>query len=39
MLVSLSLLAACAVLAILACMLSAGELEFWHAWGWFGYGG
>lgn len=27
------------VLGFFACWLSAGALEFWHAWGWFGYKG
>lgn len=34
-LVSLTLFAACFVLAYIACALSAGSLEFWHVWGWF----
>lgn len=38
-LVSLALFAACAVLSYIVCSLSAGTLEFWHAWGWFGYMG
>lgn len=36
-LASLILFAVCFVLGMLASMLSAGTLEFWHAWGWFGY--
>lgn len=36
-LVSLAMFAACFVLGIIVCMLSSGALEFWHAWGWFGY--
>lgn len=36
-LVSLTLFAACFLLGMIACMFSAGALEFWHAWGWFGY--
>lgn len=36
-LVSLALFAACFVLSYVACGLSAGSLQFWHAWGWFGY--
>ena len=38
-LVSLALFAACFMLAYIACSLSAGSLEFWHTWGWFGYAG
>lgn len=34
-LVSLALFAACFVLSLVACALSAGSLAFWHAWGWF----
>lgn len=37
-LVSLAAFAACFVLCMAASMLSAGAFEFWHAWGWFGYG-
>ena len=36
-LISLVLFAACFVLSYLVCALSAGSLQFWHAWGWFGY--
>jgi uncharacterized membrane protein len=36
-LLSLSLFAACFVLGMTVSMISAGALEFWHAWGWFGY--
>ena len=36
-LVSLALFAACFVLAYVVCALSAGSLQFWHTWGWFGY--
>lgn len=35
-LISLALFAACFVLSYVVCALSAGSLEFWHAWGWFG---
>lgn len=35
-LVSLALFAVCFMLAYIVCSLSAGSLEFWHAWGWFG---
>ena len=34
-LVSLALFASCFVLAYVVCTLSAGSLQFWHAWGWF----
>lgn len=36
-LISLALFAACAVLGYAVSALSAGAIEFWHAWGWFGY--
>ena len=36
-LISLALFAACFVLSYVVCALSAGSLQFWHAWGWFGY--
>ncbi len=36
-LISLAIFAACFMLGMLASMLAAGALEFWHAWGWFGY--
>lgn len=38
-LVSLAAFAVCFVLGFLASALSAGAIEFWHAWGWFGYNG
>lgn len=31
--------AVCFVTGFAACAISAGHVEFWHAWGWFGYGG
>lgn len=34
---SLALFAACFVLGTIVSVISAGALEFWHAWGWFGY--
>ncbi|MGI5970720.1 MAG: DUF1700 domain-containing protein [Oscillospiraceae bacterium] len=34
---SLALFAACFVLGMILSMFSSGALEFWHAWGWFGY--
>lgn len=36
-LVSVALFAACFVLGVIISMLFSGSLEFWHAWGWFGY--
>lgn len=38
-LLSLAVFAASFALAFIVCMLSAGAAQFWHAWGWFGYGG
>lgn len=38
-LIALALFAACFVLGYIACSLSAGTLQFWHAWGWLGYAG
>ena len=34
-LISLALFAVCFVLSYVVCALSAGSLQFWHAWGWF----
>lgn len=34
-LISLALFAAYFVLSYVVCALSAGSLQFWHAWGWF----
>ena len=34
-LVALALFAACFVLSYFVCALSAGSVQFWHAWGWF----
>lgn len=34
-LVALALFAVCFVLAYFVCALSAGSVQFWHAWGWF----
>ena len=34
-LISLALFAACFALSYVVCALSAGSLQFWHAWGWF----
>ena len=36
---ALTVFAISAMLGIVVSMLSAGEAGFWHAWGWFGYGG
>lgn len=38
-LISLALFTVCFILAYITCALSAGSLEFWHIWGWFGYTG
>lgn len=38
-LVSLSVFAACFVLGMAVSMFSAHAIQFWHAWGWFGYKG
>lgn len=29
--------AVCFIVGFVVCVFSAGALEFWHAWGWFGY--
>jgi uncharacterized membrane protein len=34
---SVALFTACFVLGIILSMILSGSLEFWHAWGWFGY--
>lgn len=34
-LVALALFAVCFVLTYFVCSLSAGSVQFWHAWGWF----
>lgn len=34
---SLAVFAVCFVLGMIVSMISSGALEFWHAWGWFGY--
>ncbi len=34
-LIALLTFAVCFVLGLVVCSLSAGSLEFWHAWGWF----
>ena len=38
LLVSFVLFGVCFVLGFVLSVLLAGQLEFWHAWGWFGYG-
>lgn len=30
-------LAVCFIIGFIACVFSAGAIEFWHTWGWFGY--
>lgn len=37
-LAALAVFAACFVLGAVVSMLSAGSIQFWHAWHWFGYG-
>lgn len=37
-LAALAVFAACFVLGAVVSMLSAGGIQFWHAWHWFGYG-
>lgn len=37
-LVALLAFAVCFILGFIACALSAGQFQFWHAWGWFGAG-
>lgn len=34
---SVALFTACFVLGMIISMILSGNLEFWHAWGWFGY--
>ena len=34
---SLTLFTTCFVLGMIISMILSGALEFWHAWGWFGY--
>jgi hypothetical protein len=36
-LISLAMFAAFFVLGMIISMIMTGALEFWHAWGWFGY--
>jgi uncharacterized membrane protein len=36
-LLSIALFAVFFVLGIIVSMISAGAIEFWHAWKWFGY--
>lgn len=38
-LLGLTVLAASFVLGNIISMISAGALDYWHAWGWFGYSG
>jgi hypothetical protein len=37
-LISALVFAACMVLGMFVSAFSAQAIEFWHAWGWFGYG-
>lgn len=37
--ISLTAFAVCFVLGIIISMLSAGGIQFWHIWSWFGYNG
>lgn len=37
--VAVTVFAVCFVIGFIVCAISAGSLEFWHAWGWFGYEG
>ena len=34
-LIALLAFAVCFILGFIVCVLSAGSIEFWHAWGWF----
>ena len=34
---SVTVFAACFISAFIVCAITAGALEFWHVWGWFGY--
>lgn len=36
-LIALLIFSVCFILGLVSCMLSAGSIEFWHTWGWFGY--
>jgi uncharacterized membrane protein len=38
-LIALVLFTTCTVLAAIISIIASGALEFWHAWGWFGYTG
>ena len=37
--VAAAVFAVCFVAGFAACVIAAGAFEFWHTWGWFGYGG
>ena len=37
--VAVTVFAVCFIIGFIVCVISAGSLEFWHAWGWFGYEG
>lgn len=34
-----TIFAVCFITGFIACVISAGSVEFWHIWGWFGYHG
>jgi len=38
-LIALAVFAAFFMLGMIVSMIASGALEFWHAWGWFGYAG
>lgn len=35
--IAVILFAVCFVVGFIACVITAGSIEFWHTWGWFGY--
>ena len=35
--IAVAVFAVCFVAGFVACVITAGSIEFWHAWGWFGY--
>lgn len=37
--ISAIVFAVCFAAGFIACVITAGSFEFWHAWGWFGYAG
>ena len=36
-LIAVTVFAVCFIVGTVICMISAGSLEFWHVWKWFGY--